>query len=176
MSSPFFGAWPARPARAGLWAALSGWASLAGLLALTSCAVGSPVPDPQAVAQRHGSDTSVVVALTRVEVPHRDRLPFDFHTSRVLGQIQAQPGLLGWGARREVFGTHGWTITVWRDDAARAAFVRSEVHRQAMRRGEPESAISEFKRLSLKPSELPRSWDEVMALWDKPGPTRQSWE
>lgn len=137
------------------------------LIWLHGCAIGTPWPDLAPVNDENGND-QVVLVLTRVVVDTSDRREFDRQNRRVLASMGSQPGLIGYAARRQLIGDQGWTMSVWADDAARAAFVRSPVHRDAIAKSLPALRAVETKRLTLARENLPANWDEVLLMLADP--------
>jgi len=101
---------------------------LTGLLA--GCAISTPFP--RGTAPAGAADDNVVLVLTRVVVNTSRRAEFDRQTKSVIASTSSHPGLLGFSARRQLFGNPGWTMTVWASDEARARFVQPG---QPLRRG-----------------------------------------
>jgi heme-degrading monooxygenase HmoA len=128
---------------------------------LGGCAIGTPWPRLVTSSVEEGNQT-VVLVLTRVVVDTQQRSEFDRQTSRVLASMGSQPGLIGYAARRQLFGDQGWTLSVWVNDEARAAFVRSAVHREAIAKSLPALRVVELKRLTVARKDLPANWDEVL--------------
>lgn len=160
---------PARFVAGRRFVAMTLVASLA--LLLKSCTVGLPVPQVTADAE-----APVVLVVTRVVVDTAQRAEFDRQTRRVMASMDQHPGLLGYAARRELFGNQGWTMSVWTDDASRAAFVRSAVHREAIARSLPALITVELKRLTVPRTELPADWDAVLRLLADPDGRRNYWD
>ena len=69
----------------------------------------------------------------------------------------------------------GWTLSVWANDEARAAFVRSHVHREAIAKSLPALRGAEFKRLTVARKDLPADWDQVLRLLSNPEGRRNYW-
>jgi heme-degrading monooxygenase HmoA len=109
-------------------------------------------------------DHLAVVTLTATEIKPGQRGPFFQDTRRVLDALPDQEGLLGHAFRFELFGDEAWTITAWRDEAARDAFVRSPEHLAAMRRSRQTAQNLRFVTLRLPISELPPRWRDVLPL------------
>jgi heme-degrading monooxygenase HmoA len=86
--------------------------------------------------------------------------------------MATQPGLIGYSARRELFGSEAWTMSVWASDAARARFVRSAVHQEAIAKSEPAIVTVRLKRLNMARKDVPRDWAGVLALLAQPGNER----
>ncbi len=147
--------------------------SLASLLG--ACAIGTPFPK-LAVSTGEAAEQPVVLVLTKVVVDQDRRAEFDRQNSRVIASMNQQPGLLGFGARRELFGPQGWTITIWADEASRAAFMRSGVHGEAILRSRQAIVAAEFKRLTLPRRDLPKDWDSVLQMLADPQGRRSYWE
>lgn len=138
---------------------------------LKACTIGLPVPQ---IAAR--ADETVVLVLTRVVVDTKQRAEFDRQNRRVMDSMSRHPGLLGYAARRELFGDQGWTMSVWVDDEARAAFVRAAVHREAIARSMPALVAVELKRLTVARKDLPTDWDAVLRLIADPEGRRSYWD
>jgi quinol monooxygenase YgiN len=159
--------------------ALSRSASVALLCALTiwlgACAVSTGWPR-LAPASAEAGDERVVLVLTKVVVDAKARAEFDRQTSRVLSGMGQHPGLLGYAARRQLFGNQGWTMSVWASDAARSAFVNSSAHREAIAKSLPALVTVELKRLTVARKDLPPDWDAVLRLLDDPVGLRNYWE
>lgn len=150
-------------------------AAVAGLL--NACAIGTPVPrlvpaDPASAS----ADQAVVLVLTRVVLDRAQRAEFDRQNRRVMASMARQPGLLGFAARKQLFGNQGWTMSVWVDDASRAAFVRSAVHQEAIAKSMPALVSVELKRLTLPRRDLPTDWDTVLQMLAEPAGLRHDWE
>ena len=144
----------------------------AGLSALAgACALSTPFPRiDRAVAGE--ADDAVVLVLTHIVVDGTRRDEFDRQTRRVIDSMATQPGLIGYSARREVFGNEAWTMSVWASDAARARFVRSAVHQEAIAKSEPAIVTVRLKRLNMARKDVPRDWAEALMLLAQPGNER----
>lgn len=147
----------------------------AALTTLNGCAVSTPWPR-LAPTQAERGDDLVVLVLTRVVVDPERRSEFDRQNSRVMASMGSHSGLVGYAARRELLGDQGWTLSVWANDDARAAFVRSPVHREAIAKGLPAVRSVELKRLTVARKDLPTNWDEVLRLLAEPESRRNYWE
>lgn len=109
-------------------------------------------------------DHLAVVILTATEIRPGQRGAFFQDTRRVLASLADQEGLLGHSFRFEILGNEAWTLTAWRDEAARDAFVRSPAHLAAMRRSRETAQNLRFATLRLPVSELPPPWSDVLPL------------
>jgi hypothetical protein len=61
-------------------------------------------------------------------------------------------------------------MTVWRDKASLDAFVRSEVHTEAIRMGMPAVKTAQFLRFEWPAQDVPPSWGEVERRLSSPDP------
>ena len=137
---------------------------------LPGCAVSTPYP--QDMADSNAAVDPVVLVVTRVVVDKANRAEFDRQTQRVMASMSSQPGLIGFSARRQLFGDTGWTMSVWKDDKARARFVQSEVHQQAIAKSMSAVETVEIKRLSLARGDIPRDWVAAINLLSLPEANR----
>ncbi len=142
---------------------------------LSGCTIGTPWPRMAPMVPGEAEE-AVVLVLTRVVVDTTQREEFDRQNSRVLASMGQHPGLVGYAARREIFGSQGWTMTVWANEEARAAFVASTVHREAVRRSMSTVVAAEFKRLTVPRKDLPANWDAVLPMLADPEGLRNHWE
>ena len=145
------------------------------LVWLNGCAIGTPWPRLPAASPEQAEE-QVVLVLTHVAVDTKQRREFDRQNSRVLASMGSHPGLIGYAARRQLFGDQGWTMSVWASDEARAAFVRSAVHREAIARSTPALRTVELKRLTVARKDLPADWDQVLHMLADPEGRRNYWE
>ncbi len=149
-------------------------AGLAGLF--DACTIGTPVPRLVQPDTANAADQTVVLVLTRVVLNPDKRGEFDRQNKRVMASMGQHPGLLGYAARKQVFGNEGWTMSVWENDAARAAFVHSAVHREAIAKSTPALVAVELKRLTMPRKDLPQDWDAVLRLLADPEGLRNYWQ
>ncbi len=145
------------------------------LVWLQGCAIGTPWPRLTSPTAEKAEEP-VVLVVTHVVVDTSQRREFDRQNRQVLDSMKTQPGLLGHAARRQVFGDQGWTMSVWANDEARAAFMRSAVHREAIAKSMPALRAVEVKRLTLARKDLPANWNDVLALLADPHGRRSYWD
>lgn len=130
---------------------------------LTGCTYTAPYrrmgvpPSTTAIALR-----PVLVAVSEVEHRRGQFAPFFADTKGVLATMPEQDGLLGYSFRIEIFGRKAWTLTVWRDDAALDAFVRSPAHRAAVRRSGETAQATKFFTYEAPSCEPPPTWGEAL--------------
>jgi len=116
--------------------------ALLGLLAwLPGCSIATPLTWTAAPAEQ---PAELHVSVTHAVLDPERRSAFDAGTEALFERLPDQPGLLGYSRRKELFGDEAWTMTVWRDEASHAAFVRSAPHREAMRAGRAALAGARF--------------------------------
>lgn len=131
---------------------------------LGGCAIALPYRDLS--AGRAPAGQTRVVALTYAELDPRTRASFDRASAEVIESLKGQPGIVGYALRRELLGDAVWTMTVWEDEAARAAFVRSPVHMAAIRTGMGAVRQGRFARVDVPAAKGRLSWREALALLD----------
>lgn len=147
----------------------------AGLLSALSsgCAVAMPFKGPgyeRGVGVNvETPDGTVVVALTRGVLDGARRGPFDRSTGDVAGGMNDVPGLVGFSFRRELLGDVVWTMSVWEDEASLRAFVRSPLHREAMREGRAATEEFLFHSFTVPAAEIPIPWSRAEALLAEEG-------
>jgi quinol monooxygenase YgiN len=139
---------------------------------LTGCAISTPYPKLELPAAAKENGDKVVLVITHIVVDSTQREEFDRQTSKVANSMSRHEGLLGYSIRRQLFGDQAWTVSIWASTEAMQKFVASPVHVEAMIKSRPAIKATNFKRLQLKPSELPRSWDDVLAKLAEPGDLR----
>lgn len=138
---------------------------------LGACAISTPFPR-LAEAPGAGANDKVVVVLTHIVVDSSQRSEFDRQTRRVIDSMPNQRGLLGYSARRQVFGNEAWTMSVWASDDDRARFVGSAVHQEAIAKSAPAIVNVQLKRLNLARKDVPDGWPRVLELLAQPGDMR----
>ncbi len=138
------------------------------LLLVAGCTVGTPWPRIDATPI-DDEERPVVLVLTHVRLEPGNRKPFDQANRRVLASMKGQPGLLGFAARRQVFGHEGWTMSIWTDEASVSRFVSSSVNWEAIRQAEPSLIAVTTRRLTMRRPELPANWAEALALLEGAG-------
>ena len=138
---------------------------------LTGCTAARPFVGPgyepgRGVVDAEAGDT-VVVALTTATLDSARRLAFDAHVSEVLRELPGHEGLIGFSARKELFGDRVWTMTVWRDEESLDRFVDSTVHRRAMSAGSPAMVSFRSRSLEVPVDEVPLAWGRAIELLDE---------
>lgn len=151
-------------------------AALASLL--SACAVGTPVPRLTSQSPNHtrAAAQTLVLVLARVVLNPDKHAEFDRQDSRVMASMGQHPGLLGYAARKQLFGNEGWTMSVWADDEAHAAFVRSPVQQEAIANGMSALVSVDLKRMTLQRGDPSTDWDAVLRLLPDPAGRRNHWE
>lgn len=129
---------------------------------LGGCAIGLPYRDLS--GGRPPAGPTRVVALTHAVLDGAKRKPFDRGSEQVIQALPSQPGIVGYALRREMFGDQVWTMTVWEDEASRAAFVRSPVHMAAIRAGADAIRLGRFAHLEVPADRAPLSWKQALAV------------
>jgi quinol monooxygenase YgiN len=137
---------------------------------INGCAINSPYPkfDSSAI----NADEQLVLVISRIIIDTKQRQEFDKQTGMVIKSMPSHEGMLGFSARRQIFGDEAWTLSVWTNADAMQKFVRSTVHTEAMNKSQPAIVTTEFKRLLVKPSDIPRNWSEALVKLAEPGDLR----
>ena len=137
---------------------------------LGACAISTPFP--RLKMSGAGADDQVVVVLTHIVVDSNQRSEFDRQTRRVIDSLPSHSGMLGYSARRQIFGNEAWTMSMWASDGDRAGFVRSAVHQEAIAKSAPAIVNIQLKRLSLTRKDVPAGWPRALELLAEPGDLR----
>ena len=134
----------------------------------SGCAVAMPFRGPgydgRSGVTAETPDGTVLVALTSAVLDRARRRPFDRSTGDVADGMGEVDGLVGFSFRRELFGKRAWTMTVWEDEASLARFVRSQMHRDAMRAGRDATLEFRFHSFRAERDEIPVRWSRAVAL------------
>jgi heme-degrading monooxygenase HmoA len=110
---------------------------------------------------------TVMVGLTNAVLDPKTRAVFDDHTHRVLRSLPQQPGYVGHAVRTRPFGNEVWTMTVWQDEQALDAFVASDVHREAIRRGLVAVRSARFARFEWPADRGAPTWAEALRVLEE---------
>jgi quinol monooxygenase YgiN len=87
-----------------------------------------------------------------------------FRGSRVVRrQLLATEGVLGFSMLAEPLSKHYATLSVWRDEAALAAFARAHPHDRLMRELAPEMGATKFVRWTISGAKGSPSWADALA-------------
>jgi hypothetical protein len=141
------------------------------IFALPGCAYTSPWNRTELGEKLLGSKQLVLVSLTLAQRKAGQHGPFFDQVRSVLADLPTRDGLLGYAFRFELFGDKAWTVTAWRDEAARDQFVYQGAHRAAMRKTDEVLESCRFGSLDLMPSDLPPDWSKVTEILAKAPPT-----
>jgi heme-degrading monooxygenase HmoA len=140
--------------------------ALLSALGLAGCQLATPFTgigyDRSSGVTLPGAGDTVVVGVTHAVLDASNRAAFDDYTRRVIRCLPGNDGYIGSSVRSRVFGHEVWTMTVWRDEAALEAFVRSDMHNAAMREGLSGVARAQFMRLAWPTDAVPPRWDEIL--------------
>ena len=108
---------------------------------------------------------SYVALVTELRLTRWTALPsFGRHTAGSLRQLARTPGVLGYALRAAPHRRTFWTASVWEDEAAMAAYVRAQPHRDAMRWLRASGAGTfRSSRWRVADAEVPLRWDAALA-------------
>ena len=91
------------------------------------------------------------------------RIPaFFLGTARILKQLAAAQGLIGYSVLARPMAKNFWTLSVWEDEAALDTFIRHPPHVRLMTSLTPHMGKTKFVRWVVKGSGLPLLWDDAL--------------
>ena len=82
--------------------------------------------------------------------------------STVRKQLANTDGVIGFSLLARPLAKQHATLSVWRDEAALAAFARTEPHRELMTKLSPEMGPTKFVRWTMRGSAGRPSWDDAL--------------
>jgi heme-degrading monooxygenase HmoA len=142
-------------------------ASALALLTLPSCEVATPFRGPGYARPDGvilpGAGPTVWVAVTYAVLDNSSRGTFDDYSRKVVESLPQNDGYIGHSVRAKLLGNKMWTMTVWRDEPSLNSFVRSPLHREAVRKGLGGVLRGKFLRFEHPTDAAPPSWDDVLA-------------
>jgi hypothetical protein len=142
---------------------------LAGGVMLAGCTIATPYRSVPGQAAAPGE--THVVALTHAVLDPAIRRDFDRQTEAIFNVLGQQPGIVGYAVRRQFFGNEVWTMTTWRDEAARARFVTSQMHRDGIAAGGKAVRQGRFVRIEVPAAETPIPWSRALTLLESSAAT-----
>jgi len=134
---------------------------------LAGCSLATPFKTSPAGELHQGP---VYIGVTNAKVDGDDRRAFDEHTKNVIASLPTQEGYLGHSVRSRDLGNEVWTMTIWKDERTLDQFVRSPVHRQAMRQGTPQVLTAKFDRFEWPSIKTRPSWSHVIGRLESVDP------
>lgn len=146
---------------------LAGCALTMSVVGLSGCQLATPFAGPgydreRGVTLADAGDT-VTIGVTNAVVRPFQRAAFDDYTRRVIKSLPENNGYIGHSVRSRILGNEVWTMTMWRDEDALNAFVRSDTHRAAMREGLSGVKRAKFLRSQWPRTSPPPTWDDILA-------------
>ncbi len=134
--------------------------SLAAIL-LTGCAISTPPTKPnEATAEIEDNQTyHVIVTHATIADDFTERRKFFQLTEQVENSLTSTPGIVNFSKRANLFSNEAWTLTVWQDPAAIAAFKANAPHLNAISNAGQVLTGARFARFVVKGADLPVSWE-----------------
>jgi quinol monooxygenase YgiN len=120
--------------------------------ALRWTAVAAPDPDSQYVVMASSLPLRRLTATVR----------FFRFVQAIRRQLARSDGLLGYALRAKPISKRYWTLSVWRDEAALANFMRSSPHAEIMTKLRPAMDATTFARWTVKGSDARIRWEEAL--------------
>jgi heme-degrading monooxygenase HmoA len=81
----------------------------------------------------------------------------------VVKQLEASDGAIGYSLLAKLPSKRFWTLSVWKDAAAIASFVRAQPHRDVMRHYRELMSDFEIVRWPVHGSDVPLRWQDARA-------------
>jgi hypothetical protein len=92
---------------------------------------------------------------------------FNWDSVQVARSLPNQPGIVDYKVKSQwVFGV-AWTFTAWHKPEDLDRFITSKQHGLAMKRSYSALRESQYLRIDLPLSEVPKSWPEIWALFSE---------
>src|SRR5579863_2693294 len=89
---------------------------------------------------------------------------FVLHTGRIAGQLRRTNGLIGYSLLARPLARQFFTLSVWENEAALNAFVRTAPHAATMADLMPHMGKTRFVKRPIKGSDIPPAWDCALTL------------
>ena len=104
-----------------------------------------------------------VVLLTYLPLKRYRTIPrFLGYARRVEAQLAETDGIVGYALRAKFTKRDFWTLSVWESEDALQTFVHQGFHSGLMTVLKPDMAATNFVRWTIKGSDCPPSWDDVL--------------
>lgn len=113
---------------------------------------------------------TVIVAVTNASVS--DEEGFGAHVDAIKESLDDLDGYVGRSLRSRLFSNEVWTMTVWRDEDALAAFIVSDAHAKAMEDAGNVVDGARVTHFTAKTSDIPISWDDALVKLDDAVPEK----
>ena len=147
---------------------IKNWIGLLGALLGSACHVGYDFRGPSYQSASTTIDATtpptVLVAVTTGEVTNGRSADLFEQLGAVMNALTEQDGLVGFMTRKQTFGSRIWTMSAWVDEASLDAFLDSDAHRKAARKGGIPRDSVRSARAWLPRELLPLSWDQAIGL------------
>ena len=112
-----------------------------------------------------GAGQHAIVVITYGRVGAGRGGDFRERLDEVIQSMNDQPGLIGFAARKRLWGDEVWTLSAWRDRDALHAFLYGAPHAEAMASNAVMPSSFRSVELELETSALPLDWDRAEALF-----------
>jgi hypothetical protein len=109
-------------------------------------------------------DRQYVVMASRLPLKAYRFIPgFMRDTLRIRRQLAHTAGLVGYSLNAQPARKTFWTFSVWVDRASLDTFAAADPHHEIILRLRPRMAETRFEFLDLSGSDIPKTWDQMMA-------------
>jgi quinol monooxygenase YgiN len=124
---------------------------------------------PWKTAVQASPERECLALLSFLPLKQGRRVPiFIVYTWRIVQQLKAARGLVGYTLRAQFFAKSFWTLSAWESEAALRAFVQAPPHREIMAALAPYMGRTSFNRWTVKGADLPLRWDDALRRVGEP--------
>jgi quinol monooxygenase YgiN len=120
----------------------------------------------KAMATPDGDSEYVVMASLLPLRRFRATFRFLSYVRAVRRQLRGADGLIGYSLWAKPLARRYWTLSVWKDQSALAAFMRDSPHAQIMVKLRPDVQSTRFVRWTTKGSDIPVAWQDALRHLD----------
>lgn len=115
------------------------------------------------LAKTPAAEREYLVLLSYLPLARWRGFPRFLNYARVIDrQLRTTQGVIGYSLRAAFLKRRFWTLSVWEDERALMAFVRTAPHVHAMGRLRQFVGSTRFVRWRVRGSEVPPSWEDAM--------------
>ncbi len=142
------------------------------LIGLGNKAIATPFSGPghrRGAARAFTDGVPLIISVTGLELHHdwAQRRRFWDAIPKIQAEIAEAPGFIGSSLRVALSGKRAWTLTVWKDEASIAAFLRGPAHRRAISIGAPLLKRASAARGALAPDAFPPQWNTALQMLEQ---------
>jgi heme-degrading monooxygenase HmoA len=114
------------------------------------------------IARPDGNSEYIVMASSLPLRRFRATVRFFRFVRAIRRQLARSDGLIGYSLWAKPIAKRYWTVSVWRDEASLAAFMRASPHREIMSSLRPDMKATTFVRWTVRGSDTPVPWEDAL--------------